>query len=153
MQNVPQLSNLTWWQIFLFFFSFRSWISYAWTLKKPYTRTGKNWYASSKLENQRVPFRGKLKYAVLGWITIHVITFSSLTIKIVHHTWGMEQNRKVAGSFKAAIYWRQSSACIKALVTMSFKHCTDFAKFCSHLKSYKYQWRGGLVFVNTNRTN
>jgi len=42
----------------------------------------------------------------------------------------------MAWSFKADMYWRQSSAWINALVTRSFKHCTAFSEFSSYLKSW-----------------
>lgn len=34
------------------------------------------------------------------------------------------------------MYFRQSSTCIKALVTRSFKHCTAFSEFSSYFKSW-----------------
>ena len=48
----------------------------------------------------------------------------------------MAQNRNMAGFLKADMYFKQSSICIKALVTMSFKHCTAFTEFSSYFKSW-----------------
>jgi hypothetical protein len=51
-------------------------------------------------------------------------------------TWGIAQNRKFSGARKAAMYFKQSSTCIKALVTMSFRHCTAFSEFSSYFNSW-----------------
>lgn len=63
------------------------------------------------------------------------------------HTWGIAQNRNIEGSRKAAMYFKQSSTCIKALVTMSFKHCTAFSEFSSYFKS----WMANIEKVSTRK--
>ena len=60
----------------------------------------------------------------------------SQSLLTILDTWGIAQNRNIAGSRKAAMYIKQSSTCIKALVTMSFKHCTAFSEFSSYFKSW-----------------
>lgn len=50
-------------------------------------------------------------------------------------TWGMAQKRKIAGSLKADMYWRESGACLRALVIMSLRHCTARSALSSSLKS------------------
>lgn len=51
-------------------------------------------------------------------------------------TWGIAQKRNIESSRKSDMYFKQSSACIRALVTMSFRHCTALTEFSSYFKSW-----------------
>lgn len=58
-------------------------------------------------------------------------------------TCGIAQNRKIAGSRSVDKKVKQSSICDKALVTISFRHCTALTEFSSYFKSWgtvKKQW-------------
>lgn len=61
-------------------------------------------------------------------------------------TWGIAQNRIIAGSRNADMYFKQSSIWIKALVTISFKHCTALSEFSSYFKSWGADKRGESVY-------
>ena len=65
---------------------------------------------------------------VLDMQTKKYVIFISLT-------WGMAQNRNIEGSRNAAMYFKQSSICVKASVTISFKQFTAFVEFSSYFKS------------------
>lgn len=53
----------------------------------------------------------------------------------IKYTWGIAQNRNIDGVRRSDMYFRQSSACSNALVTISFRHCTAFTEFVSYFKS------------------
>ena len=53
-------------------------------------------------------------------------------------TCGMAQNLNIERPFKADMYLMQSSMCIRASVTISFRHCTAFSEFSSCFKSYRH---------------
>lgn len=68
----------------------------------------------------------KIQTAEVYWNTIYV------------YACGIAQKWKIAGSLKVDMYFKQSSTCVKAFVTMSFRHCTAFTEFSSYFKSWEH---------------
>lgn len=54
---------------------------------------------------------------------------------MAHHTCGIAQNRNMESSCRSDMYFKQSSACLKASVTISFRHSTAFEEAFSSFRS------------------
>jgi hypothetical protein len=87
------------------------------------------------------------KHESSGQITRHETMISSKVSLSIFLTWGIAQNRNIAGSRNADMYFKQSSTCIKELVTMSFKHCTASTEFSSYFKSWGTKHKTGRMLI------